>query len=126
MKAWLRAATVAVVLSAGLSAAQAQVLPQAPARAPDAPQPKAAPVKRQTPVPLPPLPADPTLDMQTGPDNTKRIGPYLNDPKVGGADCRTQCSSVYYVCLSNNEDATQCGPAWSQCLTACPAHSSNF
>ncbi|HUO22364.1 MAG TPA: hypothetical protein VMU59_07595 [Caulobacteraceae bacterium] len=82
---------------------------------------------RKTPLPAVPQPAtrapDPELDIPDT-DTAKRVGGYGQEA-VGGADCRVACDKAYYMCLSTDEGG-QCGLAWSQCLTACPEHSSNF
>jgi hypothetical protein len=116
---------LAIILgvSAMLTAStQAQPPPQTSVVLPAAP--KAAP--RQTPAPVftpPPRTPDPTLDLPDD-DTTKRVT-GLGQEAVGGADCRAECDKAYYMCLST-DDGGQCPPTWSQCLTACPAVSSNF
>jgi len=89
----------------------------------------AAPIKAgppQTPVPvaLPPRTPDPELDLPDT-DTAKRIGGYADQEATGGADCRTSCDKSYYLCLAN-DGSGQCPASWTQCLTACPANSSNF
>ena len=108
---------LAAAASAMLSAStHAQNAPTAPAQAPP---------PRQTPIPAPAAqPPDPELDMPDT-DTAKRVTGYAGDQAVGGADCRTTCDKAYYLCLSN-DDSGQCPTGWTRCLTACPAHSSNF
>ena len=81
---------------------------------------------QQTPAPvaLPPRAPDPELDLPDT-DTAKRIGGYADEDAVGGADCRTGCDKSYYLCLAV-DDSGRCPVSWTQCLTACPAHSSNF
>ena len=89
-----------------------------------APPIKPGPKQTQAPVALPPRAPDPELDPQNT-DTTRRIGGYADQGVVGGADCRTQCHKAYYLCLAT-DDSGQCPATWTQCLNACPAHSSNF
>jgi hypothetical protein len=119
MGGWLKYLAVVGVVSVMLTAStQAQTVPADPASA------KAAP---QTPIPAAALPQpqpDPALaDPDT--DTTRRVGGYAGDQALGGADCRTQCDRAYYLCLAV-DDSGQCPTTWTQCLTACPSHSSNF
>jgi hypothetical protein len=115
------AALLAIMLMAPGAASLAQTVPAPPVQArPAQPTP-------QTPIPaaqLPPdLPADPALPQDVDP--APRVGGYAGDQALGGADCRTGCDKAYYLCLSN-DDSGQCSTSWTQCLTACPSHSSNF
>ncbi len=95
----------------------------ASAQTPAAPA-KPAPQQTPAPVALPPRAPDPELDLPDT-DTAKRIGGYADQNAVGGADCRTGCDKTYYQCLAV-DDSGQCPASWTQCLTACPAHSSNF
>jgi hypothetical protein len=109
---------VSVTLTAGADAQPAAPMMTVPAPAKSVP--------RQTPAPAvapPPRTPDPELDLPDT-DTAKRVT-GLGDEAVGGADCRTQCHTAYYMCLSA-DDSGGCPTAWTQCLNACPAHSSNF
>ena len=111
-----------LLLAAGADAQTAGKPPDTPTVLP--PVAKAAP--RQTPAPIiapAPRTPDPELDLPDT-DTAKRVT-GLGGEAVGGADCRTQCHTAYYICLAN-DDSGGCPTAWTQCLTACPAHSSNF
>lgn len=115
MSGFFRGLLVVISLSAALCSS---TLAQTPAP----PTAKAAP---QTPIPAAALPQpDPTL-ADPDADATRRVGGYAGDQAVGGADCRTQCDRAYYLCLAV-DDSGQCPTTWTQCLTACPSHSSNF
>jgi hypothetical protein len=117
MNAFKRIMTAIGMVSMLAASAGAQpVQPLAPAKtAPQTPIPPAA---------LPPLPPDPELTTPDT-DTTKRVQGYAGDQALGGADCRTQCDKAYYLCLAV-DDSGQCPTTWTQCLTACPSHSSNF
>ena len=109
---------VSAMLTAGADAQTAAPMVTVPVPA------KAAP--RQTPAPIiapAPRTPDPELDLPDT-DTAKRVT-GLGGEAVGGADCRTQCHTAYYMCLST-DDSGGCPTAWTQCLNACPAHSSNF
>jgi hypothetical protein len=91
------------------------------AQTPAAPIAKTAP---QTPIPPAALPPDPALTTPDT-DTAKRVRGYAGDQRLGGADCRSQCDKTYYLCLAV-DDSGRCPTSWSQCLAACPSHSSNF
>ena len=113
MKGWLKGLVIAGALSALLAAStRAQTVAPANANA------------RQTPAPSATLPPDPELAL---PDTAtaKRLDRSIGDEPLGGADCRTACDKAYYQCLAD-DDSGRCPVSWAQCLTACPAHSSNF
>lgn len=129
MSGFIRAimALAAIASVAVMTSASAQTAPGAIA-APTPPTPPVVdkkPLVRQTPMPkLAARRPDPELDLRDT-DTAKRVEGFVGDQPVGGADCRTQCAKAYYVCLST-DDSGGCAPTWTRCLTACPAHSSNF
>ena len=111
----------AAVLTLVLCGSGAVSLAQTPApKAATAPAPQTPIPAAQLPVALPP---DPVLSQDADP--APRVGRYAGDQAAGGADCRTSCDKAYYLCLST-DDGGQCSTTWSQCLTGCPSHSSNF
>ncbi len=42
----------------------------------------------------------------------------------GGGQCRSGCAQSLYFCIAQ-DDAEQCAPRWTQCLTACPTVTSD-
>ncbi|HVY34074.1 MAG TPA: hypothetical protein VG960_06595, partial [Caulobacteraceae bacterium] len=118
---------IALLLGLGLlltASADAQTPGKPPPAAPPPVVKAVVPQSKATVIAPPPRTPDAELDLPDT-DTAKRLDRKVGDQAVGGADCRTQCHTAYYMCLAA-DDSGGCPTAWAQCLNACPAHSSNF